>query len=375
MLLLAVRDGATLLYYAEVLSLDSIRLGFDLVVCLPGFLVILAARRRALHGGAMTTVLPAPRERLQLARPSLVAIYALIVPFAHLLLYPLGLLEEESRGARDVFCLIYLLAIGSIAAIHHFQLDKERRQAIDSLHDEIDERELINRQLALRQAEAEQFSYTISHELQAPLVTIGGFVGLLQTGLENGDRAQMEQDLLRIRAATGHMRQVLQELLDLSRVGWRVEPKDDLSMTELAETARDRLEGKIESRDPRIDIENDLPTVRADPERIVNVLANLIDNAVKFTPPDRRPEIRIGCRGDEAVFYVADNGRGVDPHFREKIFRLFDRLDPAVEGTGVGLALVKRIVEEHGGRVWVESQGVGRGSTFCFTLGEPKTPT
>ena len=376
LLLLAVRDGIQLLQVAGMLEVEPFRLGFDLVICLPGFLVILAARLRLLPAPSeeeATSEIPILEDAREVSRTSLVAVYTLIVPIAHFLLYPLGLLEEESRVARDFYGLIYLLTVGSIAAAHQFLLDKERRQAVESLRHEIDERELTNRKLALRQAEAEQFNYAISHELQAPLVTIGGFVGLLEGALESGDYARMTRDLGRIRNATGHMRRVLQELLELSRVGWRIEPTDGLSMRSLAKEARDRLEAKNEPRKPRVVIESDMPAVRADAARMVDVLANLIDNAVKFTPLDRRPDIRIGCRtGQEAVFYVADNGRGIESHFRDKIFGLFDRLDPTVEGTGIGLALVKRIVEEHGGRIWVESAGIGHGSTFCFTLGEPK---
>ena len=348
----------------------------ELLLCAPGFLVVAAARLRFAPVAAEAEAHPeplAPKDMPEMSRTSLVAVYALVVPLAHLLAFPLGLLEAASRTARDVLALIYLIVVGSLAAVHQFLLDKERRQAVESLRHEIDERERTNRQLALRQAQTEQFNYTISHELQAPLVTIGGFVGLLESDLKRHDELQMSRDLEKIRHATDHMGQVMRELLDLSRVGWRVEPTEDLSLLSVVEAARERLEAKNEPREPHIVLETGLPAVRADEARMVDVMTNLIDNAVKFTPLDRRPEIRIGCRDDDPpVFYVADNGRGIQSHFRDKIFGLFDRLDPTIEGTGVGLALVKRIIEEHGGRVWVESAGVGQGATFCFTLGRPE---
>jgi signal transduction histidine kinase len=102
------------------------------------------------------------------------------------------------------------------------------------------------------------------------------------------------------------------------------------------------------------------------------VFENLIDNAVKFVAEQPNPRVGIGARedGDETVFYVRDNGIGIDPRYHEKIFDLFDKLDQGTEGTGVGLAIVKRIVEVHGGRIWVESGGTGKGTTFCFTLKE-----
>jgi signal transduction histidine kinase len=102
----------------------------------------------------------------------------------------------------------------------------------------------------------------------------------------------------------------------------------------------------------------------------VEVVQNLVDNACKFIGEQPQPHIEIGARQDEAemVFYVRDNGIGIEPQYHYKIFGLFEKLDPTSDGTGVGLALVKRIVETHGGRIWVESEGIGQGSTFCFTL-------
>jgi signal transduction histidine kinase len=113
-----------------------------------------------------------------------------------------------------------------------------------------------------------------------------------------------------------------------------------------------------------------LPPVFGDRRRLLEVIQNLIDNAVKFIGDPPRPWVRVGWRrdGDEAVYFVADNGRGIEPRFHDKVFGLFERLDDGVEGTGIGLAMAKRIVELHGGRIWVESEGAGQGSTFCFTL-------
>jgi signal transduction histidine kinase len=102
----------------------------------------------------------------------------------------------------------------------------------------------------------------------------------------------------------------------------------------------------------------------------VEALQNLIDNAAKFTADQPNPQIHIGeyDLNGEKIFFVKDNGIGIDPAYHEKVFGLFDKLNPRSEGTGVGLALVKRIIEVHGGRIWVESEGKGQGSTFCFTL-------
>ena len=110
--------------------------------------------------------------------------------------------------------------------------------------------------------------------------------------------------------------------------------------------------------------------VRADRRRLLEVLQNLLENAAKFTGAQTQPKIEVGWRQDgaERVFYVRDNGQGIEPRFLERVFGLFEKLDPGGDGTGVGLALVRRIIEAHGGRAWAESEGLGHGATFCFTL-------
>ena len=115
-----------------------------------------------------------------------------------------------------------------------------------------------------------------------------------------------------------------------------------------------------------------LPEVYADRTRVLQLLQNLVDNAVKYLGEQSAPQIAIGVRSD-GVIYVKDNGRGVAERYHEVIFGLFERIDPSVPGTGVGLALARRIVEAHGGKIWVESDGVpGKGSAFCFTLPGPE---
>ena len=120
----------------------------------------------------------------------------------------------------------------------------------------------------------------------------------------------------------------------------------------------------------QVDVEKDLPIVMGDRPRLVEVMQNLIDNAAKFMGDQPAPLIEIGAQkyGNEHAFFVRDNGIGISASYHERIFGLFDKLDPRSEGTGVGLALAKRIVEVHGGRIWVESEGKGKGSMFCFTL-------
>lgn len=225
-------------------------------------------------------------------------------------------------------------------------------------------------ELKAKSAELEQFTYAVSHDLKAPLVTIGGFLGLLERDMAAGDAERVRDDVARIRMAAASMRQHLDALLELSRVGRAVNPIEPLSLRELAMEAVRLVEGAIRERGVEVMIADYFPKVRGDRTRLLQVVQNLVQNAVKFMGDQPSPQIEIGVRegvGDP-VFFVKDNGIGIDPQDRERIFTIFLRLSSETEGSGMGLALVQRVIELHGGRIWVESQGRGQGSTFCFTL-------
>jgi len=227
--------------------------------------------------------------------------------------------------------------------------------------------------LAAKNAELERFNYTVSHDLKTPLVTIRGFAGLAGTDLVAGRNEAVRKDLGRIVAAADKMHRLLDDLLELSRIGRVVHPPEDVALGGLVREALELLKSQLERKSLAVEVAPDLPMVRADRRRLLEVLQNLIENAAKFTGTQRRPRIEIGWRmdGAERVFYVRDNGQGIEPRFLERVFGLFEKLDPGGEGTGVGLALVRRIVEAHGGRAWAESAGLGHGATLCFTLPAP----
>jgi signal transduction histidine kinase len=224
--------------------------------------------------------------------------------------------------------------------------------------------------LAAKNAELERFNYTVSHDLKTPLVTIRGFAGLAGGDLAAGRQDAVRKDLGRIVAAADKMHRLLDDLLELSRIGRVVHPPEDVPLGALVREALELLKGQLEPRGVVVEVAPDLPVVRADRRRLLEVLQNLLENAAKFSGGQEQPRIELGMRedGGERVFFVRDNGRGIEPRFLERVFGLFEKLDPGGEGTGVGLALVRRIVEAHGGRVWAESAGLGRGATFCFTL-------
>ena len=236
------------------------------------------------------------------------------------------------------------------------------------------EREQLIQELEIKNRELERFVYTISHELKTPLVTIAGFSGILSSDIEEEDKEKLISHLRHITNAVDMMSVLLDELLELSRVGRIINTPEAVSMRELIQDVAKMVERQAAKRGVKIEISPDMPDVFGDRIRLREVLQNLTENAIKFSNDQPDARIKVGWRdeGQNPVYYVQDNGRGIDPAYHDKIFGLFERLDPNIEGTGVGLALVQRIMEEHGGKIWVESEGAGAGSTFCFTI--PRQP-
>jgi PAS domain S-box-containing protein len=232
------------------------------------------------------------------------------------------------------------------------------------------EREKLIEELQIKNEELERFTYTVSHDLKAPLITIGGFLGYLEQDALSGNVEQLKKDIQRIQDAAQKMQRLLNELLELSRIGRMVNKSEEIPFNTLVDDAMDIVHGQLEERGVVVHTHPNLPTVYGDKPRLTEILQNLLENATKYMGNQPDPKIEIGHRSKEdgvPVFFVKDNGIGIAPEYHEKVFGLFDKLDPNSEGTGVGLALVKRIVEVHGGRIWVESKE-GQGATFCFTL-------
>lgn len=269
---------------------------------------------------------------------------------------------------------------GSLVAVSsNWTLQRDKSTGATSvlqINRDIAERKRFEAELQSKTAEMERFTYTVSHDLKSPLITIKSYVSMIDEDLLAGNVERSRTDLQRVAKAAEKMQILLQEVLTLSRVGRIVTTPETVPFASLVQEAIELTAGRIQNGKIHVELTGDLPTVTVDRPRLVEVLQNLIDNAAKFMGDQIRPEIIIGAdnNGAETRFFVKDNGLGVDPKFHKKIFGLFDKLDPKSEGSGAGLAIVKRIVELHGGRIWVESPGHGLGATFYFTLQQPVAP-
>jgi PAS domain S-box-containing protein len=232
------------------------------------------------------------------------------------------------------------------------------------------EKEQFSNELAEKNTELERFTYTVSHDLKSPLVTIKTFLGYLEQDMAAANKERIGKDLLYMNGATDKMGILLGELLEMSRVGRIVNPPVEVKFRELVEEATSIIAGPVTEGGVKINVSNDPVSLYGDRSRLVEIWQNLLENAVKFMGAQPSPQVDIGVeRWDkQMVFYVRDNGIGIEPRYQEKVFNLFEKINARTEGTGMGLAITKRIVELYGGKIWVESKGTGQGTAFYFTL-------
>lgn len=229
-------------------------------------------------------------------------------------------------------------------------------------------------QLEAAMAELEAFSYSVSHDLRSPLRGVDGFTRILVEKYGAGLDGEGRRLLDVIRRETRRMGQLIDDLLAFSRAGRQPLNAAPIDMTGLAQSAFQNLAESRPDRVPAPEVKP-LPPASGDRAMVRQIFANLLDNAVKFTRTQPAPAIEVAGRrdGDWNVYSVKDNGVGFDPRYGHKLFGVFQRLHSPdeFEGTGIGLALVDRIVRRHGGKVWAEGK-IGAGATFYFTLPCPK---
>ena len=300
-----------------------------------------------------------------------------------------------SGTAWKVSVLIFGIVISAtLSLLLHLLLERMQmyRQARDQALQEVSERKRTEKalienekkleatlaELADKNTELETFVYTVSHDLKTPIVTIEGFIGALREDFGDLIDENAEKYLNYMSDASRKMEVLINDLLYLSRIGRLPERKGEFSFDDLMKKVLKTLQPHIDESGVTLNVEKGLPLIYGEIERLGQVIENLLSNAVKYMGKENpAPRIDVGVmeQGGQKVFFVRDNGIGIEKHYYSKIFEIFQRLPSGKKiggGTGVGLTIVKRIIEHHGGIIWLESEP-GKGTTFYFTLKDKET--
>jgi signal transduction histidine kinase len=249
-----------------------------------------------------------------------------------------------------------------------------RDQALLRAQGELEQRvQQRTQQLVAANHELEAFSYSVSHDLRGPLQTMNGFVHMLATDYESKLDDRAREYLRQLRLSSRRMAELIEDLLNLSRVSTTGMQAETVNLSELAKTVASNLQGREPARQVEFVIAN-CPVVEGDTRLLQIVMENLLNNAWKYTSGHPQARIEFGCekRATGTVYFVKDDGAGFDARQADRLFKPFQRLHSEAEfpGTGIGLATVQRIVQRHGGRIWGES--AGHGATFYFALSTVK---
>ncbi|MHC4182035.1 MAG: sensor histidine kinase, partial [Planctomycetota bacterium] len=271
--------------------------------------------------------------------------------------------------------------IGGVFLISAYPLFDEQGELYGIVHQAKDitfqkrvERQLVEKAKELKQVnkELEDFVYIVSHDLKEPLFAIGGYTSRLSKIYEDTLDDKGKLYINRIKVNIEKMSQKIQEIMEVLKIGRITYNFKNNNIEVIIKDVVKTLEGRISKNKINIVIQNNLPIVLCDERRMKDVLSNLIINAIKFMGEDKQRQVKIGCdkNGSYYKFYVEDTGIGIEEEYREQIFKIFRRLkEIETEGTGVGLAIVKKVVEQHKGRIWIESPVKdGKGTRFCFTI-------
>lgn len=224
-------------------------------------------------------------------------------------------------------------------------------------------------ELQMKNDEMEQFIYSVSHELKAPLVTSTSFIKFLKEDFSTQNYSEMNDILNRLEKANNRIQEYITDLLNFSRIGKMVLSLQNINLNMIVGDMLEDYRLELEKKHIKVEAAKDLPTVLTDIKHITQVFENLLRNAINYGSTATEPKIQIFWRENNNEYQICfkDNGEGIDPLYHKKIFGLFQRLSHDQQGTGAGLAIVSRIMQLHGGRVWVESQ-LGQGAEFWLAL-------
>jgi signal transduction histidine kinase len=306
-----------------------------------------------------------------------------LVAYAPIARYGWGVIAEQPEsaafatknalliGVLAAYVLIWILLAGVAYLTVHVVLQREQNAVARRAREEL-ERRVAERTAQLESAnkELESFSYSVSHDLRAPLRAIDGFSQLLQNDYHDKLDDEGRRRIAIVRASAANMAQLIEDLLEFSRTARRALATSDIDMDALVREVIGDLRRTVPDGELHL-VVNSVPAARGDPGLIRQVWMNLLSNAIKFTGKKTDPLIEIGGQADnqEVMYFVKDNGAGFNMAHYDKLFGVFQRLHTVRQfpGTGVGLAIVHRVIERHGGRVWANAKE-GEGATFYFTL-------
>jgi len=254
---------------------------------------------------------------------------------------------------------------GEIAYLASVRDITERKQAEQA-------QEKLRQQLKAQVSELEAFSYGIAHDLRSPLVSIEGFSRLLREDLQNQKIENVQEDIRLLESGVRKMQGFINSTLEYSRAGYNIKLSKNVSFGRLANEVVTEFAEQMRPIGATVSLAGTFPRVCMDRMRIKEVLTNLIQNSIKYRDKTVPLKLEIGHWPSEGkvIFFVHDNGTGIDASEAEEVFTLFYRGTADGEGSGIGLAVVRKIIEAHGGRIWVQQGQSGKGNTMCFTLPE-----
>jgi PAS domain S-box-containing protein len=302
--------------------------------------------------------------------------YLQVLRKGHVRDYPLEIRHRDGKITPVLYnASVYHDGKGDIAGVFAAARDITKlKKAEQELRKNEKRLEALLAEVAAKNEELDSFVYRVSHDLKSPIVTVDGFVGALREDFGDVLSEDGEKYLRYISDAARKMELLIKDLLDLSRIGRVTRKKTEFPFAGLVKDVLKALQPQIKARGIVVNIQEDLPVVYGERKRLGRVVDNLLTNAIKYIGkenPSPRIDVGIEEQNSQKGFFVRDNGIGIEKRDFDKIFQVFQRLPSAKkqvgEGTGVGLTIVKRIIEQHGGKIWLISEPE-KGSTFYFTL-------